>query len=154
VNVKGWAVVIGFSMTPALFAGPHLAFTAGIKFGFAPSAMIPVVAIFGFIEGLIVAWLAGTTMRIRFVDRAVERFRKPRALAFAQKWGVWGGLTLGAAVVGQEPILVALRGLGVDMRRITLPLLTGNALLSVAYYLAVRYGLFEFGDWLMKQLTF
>ena len=29
-------------------------------------------------------------------------------MALADKWGVWGGLTIGCAVVGQEPILVAL----------------------------------------------
>jgi hypothetical protein len=45
------------------------------------------------------------------------------------------------ALVGQEPILVALRWLGVDMRRIWLPLAISNALFAVLYYAIVWFGL-------------
>jgi len=44
-------------------------------------------------------------------------------------------------VVGQEPILVALRWLGVDMRRIWLPLAVSNAVFAVLYYAIVWVGL-------------
>jgi len=62
-------------------------------------------------------------------------------VALANRWGVWGDLTLGCAVVGQEPILVALRWLGVDMRRIWLPLAVSNAVFAVTYYVIVWFGL-------------
>jgi hypothetical protein len=104
-----WATVVGLSMTPALVAGPMAACAAGIGFGLDPRVMLPVVACAGFVEGVIVAWLAGQSLRIGFVNRFMDRMRGPRALALAEKWGVWGGLIIGVAIVGQEPILVALR---------------------------------------------
>ena len=58
-----------------------------------------------------------------------------------QQVGVWGGLTIGCAVVGQEPILVALRWLGVDIRQIWLPLAVSNAVFAVLYYVIVWFGL-------------
>lgn len=45
------------------------------------------------------------------------------------------------ALVGQEPILVALRWLGVDMRRIWLPLAVSNAAFAVIYYAVVLFGI-------------
>ena len=80
-------------------------------------------------------------MRIGFIGRLVARLRTPRGVAFANRWGVWGGLTLGCAVVGQEPILVALRWLGVEMRRIWLPLAVSNVVFAVLYYATVWFGL-------------
>jgi hypothetical protein len=154
VNLKGWAVVAGLSMTPALVAGQSFAFAAGIKLGFEPREMIPVVAVFSFIEGLIVAWLAGTTTKIGFVDRWFSRYRTPKAINFAQKWGVWGGLTIGVAFVGQEPVLIALRALGVNMRRLFLPLAVSNVIFSIAWYFVVRFGVIEFIERLTKELTF
>jgi hypothetical protein len=44
-------------------------------------------------------------------------------------------------VVGQEPILVALRWLGVEMRRIWLPLAISNAVFAILYYAIVWIGL-------------
>ena len=78
--------------------------------------------------------------RIGFINRWVARLRTPRAVAFADKWGVWGGLSFGCALVGQEPILVALRWLGVEMRRIWLPLAISNAVFAVLYYAVVWFG--------------
>ncbi|MFZ2628576.1 MAG: hypothetical protein WAX67_06800, partial [Rugosibacter sp.] len=108
---------------------------------YSPWILLPVVAAAGYAEGLALAWLAGQSTRIGFIDRWVARLRTPRGVAFANKWGVWGGLTLGCAVAGQEPILVALRWLGVDMRRIWLPLAVSNAVFAVLYYAIVRVGL-------------
>ena len=93
------------------------------------------------VGGLVLAWLAGQSTQIGFIGRWVSRLRTPRGMAFANRWGVWGGLTLGCAVVGQEPILVALRWLGVDMRRIWLPLAVSNAFFAVLYYAIVWAGL-------------
>jgi hypothetical protein len=48
------------------------------------------------------------------------------------------------AAVGQEPILVALRALGINMRRLLLPLAVSNALFAVLYYAIVRFGVDKF----------
>lgn len=141
-----WATVVGLSMVPALVAGQSAACAAGIAFGFDPWRLVPVVAVAGFVEGLFVAWIGGGVRRIGFVERHVERMRTPRAMVFAEKWGVWGGLTLGVAAVGQEPILLALRALGIELRRLVLPVAVSNALFSIVYYFVVRLGL----DQLMK----
>ena len=136
-----WASIVGLSMTPNLILGPSAAVGVGIAAHYNPWILLPVVAVAGYCEGLVLAWLAGESTRIGFINRWVARLRTPRAVAFANKWGVWGGLTLGCAVVGQEPILVALRWLGVDMRRIWLPLAVSNAVFAVLYYAVVRVGL-------------
>jgi hypothetical protein len=129
-----WASIVGLSMTPNLVLGPSAAVGIGIAAHYIPWVLLPVVAVSGYVEGLVVAWLAGESTRIGFIGRWVARLHTPRAAAFANRWGVWGGLTLGCAVVGQEPILVALRWLGVDMRRIWLPLAVSNAAFAVIYY--------------------
>lgn len=138
-----WATVVGLSMTPALIAGQSAAFAAGIAFGLDPRVMIPVVAVAGFMEGLIVAWLGGQTRRVGFIERFMERMRRPQAMALATRWGVWGGMILGVAAVGQEPILVALRALGIGTRRLILPLAVSNALYALIYYAVVRLGIFK-----------
>lgn len=136
-----WLSIIGLSATPNLVLGPSVAVGVGIKAHFSPWVLLPVVAASGYLEGLVVAWLAGESTRIGFIHRWVERMRTPRAIALASKWGVWGGLSIGCAIVGQEPILVALRWLGVDMRRIWLPLALSNALFAALYYAVVLFGL-------------
>jgi membrane protein YqaA with SNARE-associated domain len=141
VRLGGWATVIGLSMVPALIAGPSAACAAGIGFGFEPVRLVAVVTAAGFVEGLFVAWLGGPVTRIGWVERHLARFRTPRAVELANKYGVWGGMTIGVAVVGQEPILVALRALGVDMKRLVFPVLVSNALFSVLYYFIVRFGI-------------
>lgn len=128
-------------MTPNLVLGPSLAVGVGIKEHISPWILIPVVASASYAEGLILAWVAGQSTRIGFIGRLVARLRTSRAVAFAGEWGVWGGLTLGCAVVGQEPILVALRWLGVEMRRIWLPLAVSDAAFAVIYYAVVSMGL-------------
>ncbi|MGC2048407.1 MAG: hypothetical protein WA635_07340, partial [Gallionella sp.] len=106
-----------------------------------PWVFLPVVAVAGYFEGLVLAWLAGESTRIGLINRWVARMRTPRSVAIANKWGIWGGLSLGCALVGQEPILVALRWLGVEMRRIWLPLAISNAVFAVLYYAVVLFGL-------------
>src|SRR4029079_8853366 len=98
-------------MTPALLLGQSAAAAAGIAFGLDPRIMIPVMAVSGFIEGLFVAWVGGKTVDLRFglLQRFITWMRKPRAVEMANRFGAWGGMTLGVAVVGQEPILLALR---------------------------------------------
>ena len=136
-----WASIIGLSMTPNLVLGPSTAVVVGVTAHFSPWVLLPVVATAGYVEGLILAWLAGQSTHIGFIHRWITRLRTPRAEALANKWGVWGGLTLGCAVIGQEPILVALRWMGIDMRRIWIPLALSNAVFVVIYYAIALLGL-------------
>jgi len=136
-----WASIVGLSMTPNLVFGPSAAVGVGVAAHYSPWILLPVVTVAGYVEGLVVAWLGGESTRIGVVGRWVARMRTPRGVALADKWGVWGGLTIGCAMVGQEPILVALRWLGVDMRRIWLPLAVSNAIFAVLYYAIVWFGL-------------
>jgi membrane protein YqaA with SNARE-associated domain len=136
-----WAAIVGLSATPNLVLGPSTAVAMGIAAHYSPLILVPVIAVASYLEGLVVAWLGGESTRIGFVSRWVARMRTPRSMAIANKWGVWGGLSLGCALVGQEPILVALRWLGVDMRRIWLPLAVSNAVFAVVYYAIVWVGL-------------
>ena len=136
-----WATIVGLSMTPNLVLGPLAAVGVGIGAHYSPWVLLPVVAVAGYFEGLVIAWLASESTRIGSVDRWVARLRTPRSVALANRWGVWGGLTLGCALVGQEPILVALRWLGVEMRQIWLPLAVSNAVFAVTYYAMLWFGL-------------
>ena len=128
-------------MTPNLVLGPSVAVGVGISAHFNPWVLVPVVAAAGYVEGLVIAWLAGQSTQIGFIGRWVARMRTPKSTALANEWGIWGGLSLGCALVGQEPILVALRWLGVEMRRIWLPLALSNAVFAVIYYVVVSVGL-------------
>jgi hypothetical protein len=139
-----WASIIGLSMTPNLILGPSIAVGVGIAAHFDPWVLVPVVATAGYVEGLIVAWLAGESTQIGAIDRWVERMRTPRSVDMASRWGVSGGLSLGCAAVGQEPILVALRWLGVGMSQIWFPLAVSNAVFAVIYYSVVSAGLAQF----------
>jgi hypothetical protein len=136
-----WASIVGLSMTPNLILGPSVAVGVGIAAHYDPWVFVPVVAAAGYFEGLIVAWLAGESTQIGFIDRWVTRMRTPKSVDLADRWGVWGGLTIGCAAVGQEPILVALRWLDVNMRHIWLPLAFSNAVFAVIYYVVVSVGL-------------
>lgn len=138
-----WLTVIGLSMTPALLLGQSAAAAAGIGFGFDPLVLVPVMALGGFIEGLFIAWLGGKTahLQVGLFQRFMTWMRKPRAVALAEKFGPWGGMLLGTGIVGQEPILLALRWLGVDMRRLVLPTAVANALFAVVYYYVVKLGI-------------
>lgn len=136
-----WVTIAGLSMTPNLVLGPSVAVGVGIKAQFSPWVLLPVVTVAGYCEGLFLAWIAGQSLRIAIIDRWVTRLRTPRSMELAQRWGVWGGLTVGCAVVGQEPILVALRWLGVEMKRIWLPLAVSNAGFAVIYYQLAKISL-------------
>ena len=133
-------------MTPALVAGQSAACAAGIGWDIDPFRLLPVIMVSGFIEGMIVAWLAGATSKLAFIERRFEKLRTPKAIAFTQRWGTWGGLILGVAVLGQEPILVALRFLGVDVRKLWFPLLVSNALFAGIYYAVVKTGWDQLGN--------
>jgi hypothetical protein len=136
-----WLTVMALAMTPALLLGQSAAAAAGIGWHLDPRYLVPAIAFGGFAEGMLVAWLGGMTTRIGMVHRWCERMRTPRAVKIANAWGPWGGLTLGVAALGQEPILLALRFLGVDVRRLVLPVAVSNVLFAVVYYEVVRLGL-------------
>jgi hypothetical protein len=135
-----WAGVVGLSMTPALVLGQSAAAALGIGARLDPRILVPVIAAAGFVEGMLVAWLGGGSTRIGLVHRWCERLRTPKAVAFAKSGGRWGGMILGVAVFGQEPILLALRLLGVEQRKLVLPTLVSNALYAVVYYFVVKLG--------------
>lgn len=140
-NFWTWASIVGLSATPNLVLGPSVAVGVGIKAHISPWILLPVVAAVGWGEGLIIAWLAGQSTRLGLIQRWVARMRTPRSEALARRWGVWGGLSLGCAALGQEPILVALRWLGVDLRHIALPLALSNVAFALIYYALIRAGL-------------
>lgn len=139
-NFWTWASIVGLSMTPNLILGPSAAIALGIKEHCNPAVLLPVVTVAGYLEGLAVAWLAGESTHIGFMQRWIERMRTPRSVAIADRWGIWGGLTVGCAFVGQEPILVALRWLGVGMRHLWLPLAISNLLFAFIYYVVIQFG--------------
>lgn len=135
-----WLTVIALTMVPSLVAGPSAGIIAGIHFGFSPWVLLPVVALASFVEGLLVIGLAELGLRVPWIGRTLSRSRTPRAQRWAEKWGPWGGLTLGVAVVGQEPILVALVWMKVDKRRILLPLALSSICFTAIYFIVVRAG--------------
>lgn len=135
-----WTSIIGLSMTPNLILGSSAAVAVGYKAQIAPELLIPVVAMASYVEGLIVAWLAAQSTHLSVVHRWIDRMRTPRSMALAERWGIWGGLTIGCALVGQEPILVALRWLDVGMRRLWFPLAISNVVFTLLYYMVVVLG--------------
>lgn len=128
-------------MTPGLILGPSVAVGVGFEAHYNPWILLSVVTVANFIEGIVFAWLIGLSTRLAFVERWVDKYRKPKAVEFAKRWGVWGGLTIGRAVVGQEPILAGLQFLGIDMRRVRLPLAISCAIFAAIYYGIVWLGL-------------
>src|SRR5689334_16091175 len=96
------ATVVGLAMTPALILGQTAAIAAGLGFHFAAGPLIAVVAIAGFVEGLIVLGLSVAALRIDRWERWLARWHTPRVVAWLRRWGTWGGLLLGPAAVGQE----------------------------------------------------
>ena len=135
-----WLTVIALAATPALVLGQSAAAAAGIGFGLDPWIMVPVIALSGFVEGMLLAYLAGISTRIKFVHRWCEKLQKPKAVALANRWGPWGGMFIGVAAVGQEPIIIALRWLGIETRKMWLPTFASNVVFAVLYYWIVRLG--------------
>ena len=128
-------------MTPGLVLGPSVAVGVGFEAHYNPWVLLSVIATANYFEGLVFVWLAGESTQFGLINRWVVRMRTPKAVAFAKRWGVWGGLTVGRAVVGQEPILVALQWLDVDMRRIRFPLAVSCTIFAVIYYAIIWVGL-------------
>jgi membrane protein YqaA with SNARE-associated domain len=135
-----WGTVALLSATPALVLGQTAAVAAGLRFGLDPWKFVPVIALAGFLEGLFVAWLGGRSTKVGIVHRWCEWMRKPKAVEFARRWGPWGGMFLGVAAVGQEPILISLRWLDVGIRKLILPIAASNAVFAVVYYAIVKLG--------------
>jgi len=135
-----WLTVVALSMTPALVAGPSAAILAAIGFGFSPWAYLPVVMVSSFCGGLLVMRLSDWSARIPLLERWLARARKPKAVRWCERWGPWGGLTIGAAAIGPLPILIALKWMGVEDRRIVAPLAVSSALFTLIYQWLVAVG--------------
>ncbi len=135
-----WLTVIALTMVPSLVAGPSAGIIAGIHFGFSPWILLPVVAAASFAEGLLVIGIAELGLRVPWIFRTLARSRTAKARRWAERWGIWGGLTLGVAVLGQEPILIALVWMQVDKRRLVGPLALSSVAFTVIYFAVVRAG--------------
>jgi hypothetical protein len=145
-----WLTVIGLAMTPALIAGQSAGIAAGIGFGFSAPAIIVVVSSSSFACGLLLTWLAEKSSHVPWLKRWLMRFHRPSAVAWCEKWGPWGGLLLGAAVVGPEPILIALKWMTLSTRKIIAPLAVSSVLFTLIYYVIVDYGFDQAGE--LEQL--
>lgn len=141
-----WLTVIGLAMTPALIAGRSAAITAGIAFEFPAVALVPVVSVSSFIGGLLTLRLADLSERVAWLERFLKRFHKPRAVAWCQKWGPWGGLTLGVAVLGPIPILLALKWMTVEDRKLLPPLAVSSVLFTFIWYYLIDFGFDQAGE--------
>lgn len=137
---RKWALVVALSMTPALIAGGSSAAAAGIAFGFDPVAIIAVVSVSSFVYGLIVVQLSKLARRVERIERFLKRFHRPRAIAFCDKYGPWGGLLIGVAFIGSEGILVTLTWMDVSLRKLLAPLAVSSILFAVIYYFIVKLG--------------
>ena len=135
-----WLTVIGLSMTPALIAGKSAALLAGIACELPTWALLSVVAFSSYLGGLLVVWMAGKSAEIARFRRLLSRLHSERAVSWCQKYGPWGGLTLGVAAVGPLPILIALRWMKVEARAIYLPLAVSAVLFTGIYYAIVAFG--------------
>ncbi len=60
-------------MTSNLVLGPSAAVGVGIAAHYTPWVLPPVVAVAGYFEGPVVAWLAGKSVRIGSIGRLVAR---------------------------------------------------------------------------------
>lgn len=136
-----WLLVVVLSMVPALVAGPSAGILAAMHFGFAPEVYLPVVALASFVEGLAVVKLAELALRSPAIEHRLAPLRTERAVRWASKWGPWGGLLLGVATLGQEPILIALVWLKVERRKLVLPLALSSTLFTGIYFVTLRQGL-------------
>jgi hypothetical protein len=144
-----WTTVILLTMVPALVAGQSAGLAAGLAYGFAPVTVIAVVALTSFVAGL--GWIKLTELGLRVprLQRALQRLHRPSAVDWCNRWGPWGGLTIGAAVVGPEPILIALKSMTIETRKLLLPLAVSSIGFTLLYYLIVWQGLEQgaaFGD--------
>jgi hypothetical protein len=135
-----WALIALASMTPNLVFGQQMAAVMGYAWGFHAIAVIAVSTVFGYISGFFWIWLGGKDFDIGWLIRFRNWMRKPRAVEFARKWGLWGGMTLGVAMVGQEPIILALRYLGVEGRKIWVPMILANIISCILYYYFIKLG--------------
>ena len=136
-----WLTVIGLSMTPALLGGPSAGVAAGIAFDLSPVPLYLVVAVANFLAGLCVLALASLAVRWAWLDQRLERLRNPKAVAWLDKWGPWGGLMLGSATIGPFPVLIALRWMTIRPRRMLLPLAVSTFVYTAIYYAIVHFGI-------------
>ena len=137
-----WLWICLMSMSPNLILGQQMAAFFGIRWGLDVRILLPVMIAFGYLSGFFWIWAGGKSQKFRFGwwQRFIHWLRKPRAIAFAQKWGLWGGMTLGNAMVGQEPIILALRWLDVPAKKIWFPMAIANVISSVLYYYLTKLG--------------
>jgi hypothetical protein len=139
-----WLVVAALSATPALLAGQAAGVALGLYWELPLAGILVTAAVSGFLEALAVIRLAQWGETRPRIARWLEHRRTPRALSWAQRFGPWGGLLLGGATVGQEPIIFALIWLRVEPRRLLLPLAFANALYTAVGYYLVKAGWAEF----------
>lgn len=146
-----WSTVVLLTMVPALLGGPSAGVAAGLAYGFDLPTLLVVVSVTSFVAGLMWIRLAELSLRIPRLRRTLERVQHPRAVALCNRWGPWGGLTLGAAIVGPEPILIVLKAMMISTRRLLLPLAVSSVAFTLLYYVIVAQG-FAHGGALHEDL--
>ena len=150
-----WLTVVALSLTPALIAGKSAALAAGIGFELPRVALLIVVSVSSYVGMLGLCWLAEKSARFPRVHRRLTKFHTEKAVTWCERWGPWGGLTIGVAFVGPIPILIALKWMKVRTRRLMLPLAVSSVLFTVIYDFIVRAGFAQTSslEQLYRQLT-
>jgi hypothetical protein len=147
-----WLTVIGLAATPALILGQTAAWAAGFAFDLPTWPLGIAIALAGFLEGLLVVWLAALAHGIPWLHRWLSKLHAPRFDRWFKRWGVWTGVLVGIAAVGQEPVIVALVWLGAPRKKLVVPLAVANVLYTVIYYFVVRAGVAGW-DYMLQQMS-
>lgn len=135
-----WVTVIGLSMTPALIAGQSAALAVGIGFGFPPFILNLTVVISSFIGGLLTILLADLSANLPLLKKWLKKFQTEKVTKWCQKWGIWWGLIVGVAFIGPIPILLTLRWMGVERKKLLIPLAMSSVLYTLLYYALISFG--------------
>jgi hypothetical protein len=146
-----WALVAVLAFIPAILAGPMAGIAVGLHHQLPLAAVLAVVTLVGFGEGLLVVRLSEWAERRPRIAAWLARQRSPRAVRIANRWGRWAGLLLGTSIAGQEPMILALVWLNVPKHRLLWPILATNVVYAGVYYYVVRAGLASW-DVLYHQL--
>jgi hypothetical protein len=146
-----WALVAVLAFLPAIVAGPMAGIAVGLHYQLPLPAILVVVTLVGFGEGLLVIRLSEWAEHRPRIAAWLARQRSERAVRIANRWGRWVGLLVGTSVAGQEPMILALTWLNVPKERLFWPILLTNVLYAGVYYYVVRAGLASW-DLLYDQL--
>jgi hypothetical protein len=139
-----WLTIVGLAAAPALVLGQSAAWVFGFREGMNTGGLVGAITFGGFAEGLVVIWLATLPTRSTRFERWVAKVTKSRVASWLTRKGPWPSLLVATALLGQEPVIIALVWLGVSPRKLVFPVLVENALYTMIYGVLVHQGL---ADW-------